>query len=35
MNRNVESNRSERGARVVLFLALCAAVFWALASAHA
>ena len=35
MNRNAGSDRSERGARVVLFLALCAAVFWALASAHA
>ena len=35
MNRTDRSERSERGARVLLFFALCAAVMWALASAPA
>jgi len=30
-----DSDRSERSARVLLFLTLCAAVLWALASAPA
>ena len=35
MNRIDQSDRSERGARVLLFFALCGAVLWALASAPA
>lgn len=35
MNRVDQSDRSERGARVLLFFALCGAVMWALASAPA
>jgi hypothetical protein len=35
MNRLDHSDRSERGARVLLFFALCGAVMWALASAPA
>jgi len=35
MHRSSDSDRSERSARVLLFLTLCAAVLWALASAPA
>jgi hypothetical protein len=35
MRNDHDSDRSERSARVLLFLALCAAVLWALASAPA
>ena len=35
MRHDDRSDRSERGARVLLFLALCGAVFWALTSGHA
>ena len=31
----IKTDRNERGARVLLFLALCAAVLWALASTPA
>jgi hypothetical protein len=35
MNNDHRSDRSERSARVLLFLVLCAAVSWALATAPA
>jgi hypothetical protein len=35
MRNDNRSDRSERSARVLLFLALCAAVFWAVGSAPA
>jgi hypothetical protein len=35
MNRSIDSDRSERSARVLLFLAICAGVLWALATAPA
>ena len=35
MRHDDRSDRSERGARVLLFLALCGAVFWALTSGPA
>ena len=35
MNQTNQADRSERGARVLLFFALCGAVLWALASAPA
>ena len=35
MNQIDQTDRSERGARVLLFFALCGAVLWALAGAPA